>query len=184
MALENIKKGIINLEKEMFQATELSKKIELVKMYLMGFYYKSAEEAALGKFPDSKLSLLYFQVLSLKMLGPHDPFVVQACTLAEDRGEEVSLAFQNKKLHLVNYVEAEINAAKKTSYKAFELTVDKMEQLSSLIPEEDRVKEEVRLPETSNSQEDEELAKLKKTNAKKTHMAFFQKMMYFMFNQR
>lgn len=140
MALENFKKAIIALEHEMYSTKDMNKKIETVKMYLLGFYYKSIEEYHLAKYPESKQSVRLYAVLAGKMLGIEDPFYHNAVEVADARDGQISLAFKNKKRHLVNYIDSEINAAKKTSYRAFEFNADKIDKLQALIPDEHRYK--------------------------------------------
>lgn len=151
MAIENIKKAIIALEKEMTNQAEIEKRVELIKMFLTGFYYKSIEEFELGKFPDSRVSLKIYAVLSERMLGKFDPFYLRALMQCAEKDAEASYAFMNHKKFTVNYAEDEMNSLKKTSYKAFEFSEDRINQLASLLPEEFRVKEPIKFEEDSNN---------------------------------
>ena len=177
MALENIKKAIIALEQEMFAQKEIEKRSEWAKMYLTCFYYKSVEEFQLCKYPDSRLSLRIYAVLSERMLGKHDPFCQRALHQVAVKDLETSFAFQSQKRSTVNYSEEEMNMLKKTTYKAFEFTPDRLEKLSALIPEEDRCKEVIRTDKDENDNVDELSMSPANKNRNKSHMASFQSFM-------
>lgn len=174
MALENIKKAIIALEHEMMTQQDMIRRIELAKMYLTGFFYKSSEEFKLGKYPDSKLSLVIYAVLSERMLGKHDPFYKEAIKQSAEKDAEASYAFMTQKRSQVNYSEEEINKINKTTYKTFEFTESRLCQLASLIPEEFRVKEEIYINELSENNIDNLSSSPAYRNRNKTHLASFQ----------
>lgn len=177
MALENIKKAITALEREMFSYPEVDKRIEWAKVYLTCFYYKSAEEYHLGKYPDSRVSLRIYAALCERMLGKSDPFSRKAFLQVAEKDEEVSYAFHHHKRHKVNYSKEEINSLNKTTYKAFEFSEDRLSWLASLIPVEHRYNEAIELEEESVDNADEQSPSPVNRNRMKNQIATFQSFM-------
>lgn len=173
MALENIKKAIIALETEMVAQQDIHKRIEVAKLYLTGFYYKSTEEFMLGKYPDSRLSLRIYAVLSERMLGKYDPFYHQALVQSAEKDAEASNAFMNQKRSKINYSEEEINKVNKTTYKSFEFSEDRLNQLGALIPEQYRAKEVVHIDENTLENNDDLSSSPVNKNRNKNHLASF-----------